>query len=391
MTVLAFFAVVLALLPLALAVRNLVLFKAPRVPAPQDTRVSILIPARNEASTITAAIDAALASTGCEVEVVVLDDQSIDGTAMLVREIMKRDSRVRLERAPPLPSGWAGKQRACWLLAKHARSDVLMFIDADVRLAPEAAALGAGFLLREASPAAAPHSYARLGGLRLGLVSGFPLEETVSLGERLVIPWIHVLLLGYLPIGRLRRSLSSAYGAGCGQWMIARRGAYFATGGHAATPASLHDGTSLPRTFRDNGWTTDIFDATQIARCRMYNSFDQVWAGFAKSAGEGMATRLGLPIWTLLILAGHVLPWILLPIGVFTADAVVATASLLGIAANLVLRVLLGSRFNQHFIGVLLHPVGAAVVLAINWVGLVRHLGGRPNVWRGRSYVRSSQ
>ena len=219
-------------------------------------------------------------------------DQSTDETATVVLEIMQRDARVRLERAPPLPSGWAGKQRACWLLAKHARFDVLMFIDADVRLAPEAAMLGAGFLLRDASsaPASTP---AHLGGTRLGLVSGFPLEETRSVGEHLVIPWIHVLLLGYLPIGRMRRSLSSAYGAGCGQWMIARRGAYFATGGHAATQASLHDGTQLPRTFRDNRWTTDIFDATQIARCRMYNNFDQVWAGFAKSAGEGIATPIG--------------------------------------------------------------------------------------------------
>ncbi|MBC8118680.1 MAG: glycosyltransferase [Burkholderiaceae bacterium] len=385
MTVIALLAAVLALLPLALAARNLALFKAPRVPAPPDTRVSILIPARNEASTIGAAIDAALASTGCEVEVVVLDDQSTDGTATVVQEFMQRDARVRLEHAPPLPSGWAGKQRACWLLAKHARFGVLMFIDADVRLTPEAAALGAGFLLRDGFGAPA-----HLGGARLGLVSGFPLEETRSIGEHLVIPWIHVLLLGYLPIGRMRRSSSSAYGAGCGQLMIARRGAYFATGGHEATPASLHDGTSLPRTFRNNRWTTDIFDATQIARCHMYNNVDQVWAGFAKSAGEGIATPIGLPIWTLLIFGGHVLPWVLLVVGVSTQDTAVIAASAAGVAANLTLRLLLRARFKQSLIGAVLHPIGALIVLAINWVGLGRHLAGRPNIWRGRSYLRSS-
>ena len=187
MMVIAILAALLALLPLALAARNLNLFKAPRVPAPRDTSVSILIPARDEASTIGGAIDAALASTGCEVEVVVLDDQSTDGTAKVVQEFMQRDARVRLEHAPPLSPGWAGKQRACWLLAKHARFGVLMFIDADVRLAPEAAALAAGFLLRDGFGAPAHQ-----GNARLGLVSGFPLEETKSIGEHLVIPWIHV-------------------------------------------------------------------------------------------------------------------------------------------------------------------------------------------------------
>src|SRR5215203_2020584 len=176
MTLLAFVTAVLAALPLVLAIRNLSLFAPPRELAPAGTRVSILIPARNEASTILAAIDGALASTGCEIEVVVLDDQSTDATAVLVRERMRSDARLRLERAPPLPPGWAGKQRACWLLAKHARFDVLMFIDADVGLAPEAAALGAGFLLR-AGPGSgdrrdAPDG-ARLRDRPLGLVSGF--------------------------------------------------------------------------------------------------------------------------------------------------------------------------------------------------------------------------
>jgi len=387
--ILAFIAAVLALLPLGLALRNLSLFKSPHEPAPQNTRVSILIPARNEASTIITAIDAALASTGCEVEVVVLDDQSTDDTVMLVRERTLRDSRVRLELAPPLPSGWAGKQRACWLLAEHARFEVLMFIDADVRLAPNAASLGAGFLLH-AAPSHAPVSKAGANNAPLSLVSGFPLEETKSLAEHLVIPWIHVLLLGYLPIARMRRSLSSAYGAGCGQWMIARRDAYFATGGHSATPLSLHDGTSLPRTFRDAGYATDIFDGTELARCRMYNSLNQVWAGFSKSAGEGIATPVGLPIWTLLIFGGHVLPWLLLAIGMLTANSWLAAVAAIGVAANLILRAVLGRRFRQHSNSAGLHPIGAMLVLAINAFGLFRHLSGRPNLWRGRAYVRPS-
>ena len=368
--------VVLALLPLAMVTVNLLIFRAPAQPAPAGTRISILIPARNEGATIGATIEAALASENCEIEVIVLDDQSSDGTADAVRAAALRDRRVRLEHAPPLPAGWAGKQRACRLLAERARHEVLMFVDADIALQPQAATLGAGFLLRDA---------------RLGLVSGFPREDAQSWSERLVIPWIHVLLLGYLPIGRMRRSQSSAFGAGCGQWMIARRDAYLATGGHAAKPVSLHDGTSLPRTFREKGWQTDIFDGTSLARCRMYNSLRQVWAGFAKSAGEGLATPVGLPVWTLLIVAGHVAPWLLLPLGVLADNAVMAGAGAIGVAANLLLRALLVARFAQPAAAALLHPAGALLVLAINWTGLVRYLGGKPNVWRGRAYGRAPQ
>lgn len=376
MTALAWAAAVLALLPLLLGLRNLVLFRVPCEPAPGGCRVSILIPARDEAANIREAVAAALASIEVDVEVVVLDDQSNDDTAGIVRRLAQDDSRVRLVVPPPLPPGWAGKQRACRLLAEHARHEVLMFIDADVRLAPEAASRAAAFLLR--SP-------------RLGLVSGFPREATGSLAEHLVIPWIHVLLLGYLPMDFMRRSRRPSFGAACGQWMVARRDAYFEVGGHGAAPASRHDGVSLPRSFRAAGWHTDLFDATPLARCRMYRGLREVWTGFGKSAGEGLATPLGLPVWTLLIAGGHLLPWLLLPLGWAMDEVPVMQLAALGIAANLVLRGLLAWRFRQHPLGVVLHALGGALVLALNWFALCRHLAGRPSSWRGRAYVSGGQ
>jgi hypothetical protein len=373
---LAWAAAGLALLPLLLGLRNLMLFKVPRAPAPAGTRVSILIPARDEAANIGAAVDAALDSSEVEVEVVVLDDQSSDDTAAIVRRHANEDARVRLVVAPPLPSGWAGKQRACRLLAEHARHDVLMFIDADVRLSPEAASRAAGFLLR---------------GPALGLVSGFPREVTGSPAEHAVIPWIHVLLLGYLPMDFMRLSRHPAFGAGCGQWMVARRDAYFAVGGHGAAPASRHDGVSLPRSFRAAGWRTDLFDGSPLASCRMYRGFREVWQGFGKSAGEGLATPLGLPVWSVLVAGGHVLPWLLLPLGWATGQVQVAALGLLGVAANLGLHALLARRFGQHPMGVALHAAGAVLVLALNWSALRRHVAGRPSMWRGRAYAAGAE
>ena len=205
MVVAAWISVLFAVVPLLMAWRNLHIFTRPRASPPPATRVSILLPARDESADIERAVRAALASGGVEVEVLVIDDESSDDTAAIVERIAAQDARVRLLRAAPLPPGWAGKQRACSLLAAAARFDVLMFVDVDVRLAPRAAADAAARLLADPS---------------LGMVSGFPRELAISLGERLVIPWIHVLLLGYLPMARMRASVAPAYGAACGQWIV---------------------------------------------------------------------------------------------------------------------------------------------------------------------------
>jgi hypothetical protein len=366
-------ALALALLPLALAARNLSIYRPPRERAAPGTRVSVLIPARDEEASIGVVLDALLASVEVDLEIIVLDDQSTDGTAGIVQDRAARDDRVRLLHAPPLPDGWAGKQRACALLASHAQHEVLMFLDADVVVTPDAVSLAAGALLREP---------------QLGLVSGFPRERTGTLAEHLAVPWIHILLLGYLPMDRMRSTRDPAFGAGCGQCMVARRTAYEAVGGHAATRASLHDGTSLPRSFRARGWGTDLFDATSLAQVRMYSGLAQVWRGFGKSAGEGMATPMGLPIWTLLIGGGHVLPWLLLPLALSVGASFAAAACGAAVLANVLLRVLLARRFRQHATGVLLHPLSSLFMLAIQWWSLTRYLAGRPNRWRGRAYRR---
>lgn len=362
---------ILALLPLLQGSVNLLLYRRPKAAPPPGSAVSILIPARNEEASIAAAVDAALLSRGVEVEVVVLDDHSTDRTAEIVRAIAARDPRVRLESAPPLPPGWSGKQHACQALATLARHPVLLFQDADVRLAPDAARLTCGALLSG----------------RHGLVSGFPRQEAGTLAEALVIPLIHVLLLGYLPMLGMRRSGDPRFGAACGQLIAVRREAYWKAGGHAAISASLHDGVTLPRAFRRAGQGTDLFDATGLASCRMYRGWQEVWSGFTKNATEGMATPAALPVWTLLLFGGHVLPWILLGWAALNPlpDAAVTMAGLAA-AAGLLFRLLLLVRFRQSVVGALLHPVGILIMLAIQWAALLRARHGRPSEWRGRAY-----
>lgn len=373
MSALAIAAALCALLPALVFRRNLRLFAPPPQPAPGSPRpaVSVLIPARNEEGAIGGAIEAALASTGVDLEVVVLDDQSEDRTAEIVRGIATRDPRVRLETAPPLPAGWCGKQHACAMLARHARNPLLLFVDADVRLAPSGLARAAAFL--EASGA--------------DLVSGFPRQVTVTFLERLLIPLMHFILLGFLPMARMRKSRHPAYGAGCGQLFLARREGYEKAGGHSAIRGSLHDGVALPRAFREAGLATDLFDATDVASCRMYHNAGEVWRGLGKNAVEGLASPGKIVPVTALFVLGQVLPPVLLVLALLGGlpPAAVAPAAV-GTLAVYVPRLAAARRFRQPVDGALLQPLGILVFLAIQWTALGRKLLGRPAGWKGRTY-----
>jgi len=272
-------------------------------------RISVLIPARNEEANIGAAAAAVLASRGVDLELVVLDDGSTDATAEILASI--GDSRLRVAQGGVLPAGWSGKQHACAALARLARYELLVFVDADVRLAPDALSRMAGYMAR--------HDVA--------LASGFPRQITRSWSETLLLPLIHFLLLGYLPLARMQVSASPGFGAGCGQLMIARAAAYARVGGHGAIRASLHDGLTLPRAFRRAGLMTGLFDATGFATCRMYTNASEVWEGLTKNATEGMAKPLALPIWTWILGGGAVLPLILLQVAPSPAAANVGAAS----------------------------------------------------------------
>ena len=365
---------VCALLPCSLFLGNLLLYTAPPLPASGAADpVSVLIPARNEAAGIAFAVESILASTGVVLEVIVMDDASTDETAAVVAALAARDSRVRLERAPSLPHGWNGKQHACWALAAAARYDILCFVDADVRLAPEAVCRMAAFLATS----------------RAGLVSGFPRQQTETTLEWLLLPLIHFVLLGLLPLAGMRRSTSPAYAAGCGQFLIVHRTAYFAAGGHGAIAETRHDGLRLPKLLRSHGYATDLADLTDFATCRMYRSAGEVWLGLAKNATEGLAAPGRILPLSILLFTGQVLPFLLLLTLLLQrthASAPVLCCVVVGIIAASLPRFLAAARFRQRLRSALLHPLGITLLLCLEWWALLRQLRGRTVSWKTRTY-----
>lgn len=346
-----------ALWPALLFTRNLTVLRPP--PLSEGAPASVLIPARDEESNITDAIEASLGSGAAEV--LVLDDGSADRTA----EIVRQQEGARLLSGRPLPPGWRGKNFANSQLAEAATQPVLIFADADVRLVPGAVPRLAAFLRESGSL----------------MASGVPRQITETLSEKLLIPLIHFVLLGFLPLARMRALRDPVYGAGVGQLIVADAAAYRASGGHGAIRDRIHDGLALPKNFRTHGFATDLFDATEIATCRMYRTNRAVWAGLAKNTIEGLgAPRLIVPM-TIVLLLGQVAPFLLL----FSSLRAVFLLSLVAVFAVWCQRIAACRRFRQPWLSVLLHPLGIVALIAIQWFGLARHLmGGEPR-WKGRS------
>jgi hypothetical protein len=197
---------------------------------------------------------------------------------------------------------------------------------------------------------------------------------------------MHFVLLGFLPIQRMRQSTEAGYAAGCGQFFLADRQAYFDAMGHSAIYASRHDGIKLPRAFREVGFATDIFDATDIARCRMYESTAQVCNGLLKNATEGIANpRLIVPF-TVLLVCGSILPLPLAILGLWFQWPVISVFVLF-VAATLQInmRHVCAQRYRQSRLGAWLHPIGVAWFVVLQWIAFVRGLLGFRTLWRGRN------
>lgn len=365
MTALAWTCCALALVTASLIAWNLMLLRRPPADCRDGGLVSVLIPARNEAANVGDALESVLASRDVDLEVLVLDDHSTDATAAVVAAVARRDARVRLLRGRGLPRGWSGKTFACQQLADAARGDVLIFMDADVRLAPDAVA--------------------RLACATAPLLSGLPFQITRSFGEKLIVPLMHFVLYGYLPIGPMRRLRARSLGAACGQLIAVKRDAYRGSGGHAAIAGSMHDGIALARWFREAGHATDLADFTALASCRMYRSWPEVVAGFAKNAHEGLGSRRGLVPWTLILLLGQTVPAILLIAR--WDDPAIRWPALAAVLVAYAARAAAAVRFRQSWTSVVWHPLAVAALVGIQWYALARRVARRPVGWKERKLI----
>lgn len=369
----------LTLLPTLMFWRNLRLFLLDEQEL--DTKeianafaVSVLIPARDEASSIEQAVTAALASENIDVEVVVMDDGSTDGTDSIVNRLAAKDPRVVYRKSAPLPQGWNGKQHACWQLAQEATHARILFIDADVRMEPN----GLAILCQ------------RQDRSNVALLSAFPRQVTVTFWEKLLIPMMHYILLCFLPFHRMRGSVHPAYAAGCGQLFMTKLQDYQKAGTHECIKGSRHDGVKLPRAYRQAGLGSDVVDGSQLASCRMYRSGTEVFRGLLKNATEGIANPRLIGLFTVLLIGAGLAPFGLLAIvgldnsfGTKSQSVGLAFAGFLCLMSYIP-RTVAASRLQQSKLGALFHPVAILVFVILQWTAFALSVLGRQVAWRGR-------
>ncbi len=176
----------------------------------------------------------------------------------------------------------------------------LLFVDADVTLAPDAA--------RRAAEVMAAR--------KLGLLSLFGSWRLESFWERVAIPVIGWFIRGVTDVDAVN-SPGRAEAFANGQFLLVERGAYEAVGGHAAVRAEVLEDVRLAQAFKRRGHALGLYAAPWAFQVRLYRTLGEIFDGYSKNFYEGMGRRPHLAVAALLFLGiASFVPYFLLPVAV---------------------------------------------------------------------------
>ncbi|MHC1705060.1 MAG: glycosyltransferase family 2 protein [Tenuifilaceae bacterium] len=229
--------------------------------------VSVLIPARNEEKNIENILCDLQNQDYQNIEIVVFNDQSTDNTEEIVKKFTNSDSRIKLINSNGLPEGWLGKNYACYSLSKHAKGIFLLFLDADVRINND-------IIINTIS-----HSVKH----NLGLLSIFPKQIMMTLGERITVPNMNYILLSLLPLILVRKAKYQSLSAANGQFMLFNSKNYFDVNPHELMKANKVEDIEIARYFKKNNISIACLTGDDTIKCRMYDGFCESVNGFSKN------------------------------------------------------------------------------------------------------------
>lgn len=332
-------------------------FLGPAAVTPAASRAAprpraILVPARNEAADITECVRS-LAAQG---DVVVLDDESTDGTADLARA-----AGARVVVGTPPPPGWLGKPWACAQLAAACDAPVLVFVDADVQLVP----------------GAVDAAIALLDDAGLDVLCPFPRQVADTVAERLVQPLLQWSWLTTLPLRIAENSPRPSLTAACGQFVVVRRDALERAGGFAAIRGEVLDDLGLVRAIKSAGGRGGVVDGTDLATCRMYAGWPDLRAGYGKS----LWAAFGSPPRAAGVLALLGTAYVLPAVAALRGSRIGAVGYLAGVASRIVSA---GRTGGRAWPDAFAHPVSVLAfgyLTASSWRD--RHAGRLS--WKGRA------
>ncbi|MGY1804647.1 glycosyltransferase family 2 protein [Blastococcus sp. SYSU D00922] len=344
------------------AALNVALLRRPPAdPPPVRRPVTVVVPARDEEAEIGGCLAALLDQRGVpDLRVVVVDDGSTDGTADVVAAVA--DPRVRLVRAAPLPPGWLGKPHACATGAAEAGdADVLVFVDADVRLFPDAVAGAVAVLDRHG----------------LDLASPWPRPVAHGAAERLVQPLAPWLWATTLPLRLAERRGNPSLAAANGQFLVLSRSGYDRAGGHAAVRGEVLEDIALLRAVKRAGGRGVPVDGSRLAACRMYDGWPALRDGYAKSLWAAVG---GTPAAGVAAAAGLTAVWVVPALAALRGSRAGLVGWLAGAAGRAVVAAATGSRVWPD---PLAHPLSVLLLDVL----VVRSVAGHRRgtlTWRDR-------
>jgi chlorobactene glucosyltransferase len=364
----------LAILLLISFVNLLTLKRLGKFPDPPHApRVSLLVPARNEARNIEGCARGLLSQQYPDFEVIVLDDESTDGTGEILQRLATEDDRLRVIRGQPLPAGWLGKNWACQQLSRAATGDYLLFTDADTRHDP--------LMLRDSIAAAI--------ATRADLLSGMPHQIVKTWSEQLLVPILAWSFMAFIPLALAERVRAAFLSISIGQFLLFRRSAYETIKGHESVRGKVVEDFELARNIKKAGLQWRFVDATARIHCRMYHNFREVFNGLSKNLYVVFGNIFFFALaWSALIISFLEPQLILLLtlLGVPLPDKLLPL-SMLAIGQAILLWGLTDLRFGFPVKQAALYPVTIVLSTAIGLRSMFAHLFKRGMTWKGRSVV----
>jgi chlorobactene glucosyltransferase len=249
--------------------------------------VSVIVPARNEERNIQACVSSLLRQDYPGFEIIVVNDHSGDRTGEILAELQQEHPELIVLASPALPAGWLGKNWACHQGYGHARGGLLLFIDADTQHAPQSLRKAVAGLLQE----------------KADFLTAILFLTSISPAEKLIQPLLTCMIYAIFPFALMRRKRLRALAYAHGAYMLFRRGAYDAIGGHGAIRGNVVDDLTLARNIRLAGLHTLTVNGAGGISCRMYTSLREIFDGFSKNlfrvASYKYPIIMAVPLFTL--------------------------------------------------------------------------------------------
>lgn len=333
--------------------------KLRRVNKNYTSLVSILIPARNEEKNILALLTSIHQQDYRDYEVIVLDDDSSDRTHDICAEFAAKHSTFRVIKGKELTGQWLGKNYACYQLAKQAKGEFLLYLDADEQVFD-------GLIN------SAVH---RMHFRSLALLSMFTNQQMKTIGEQLTVPLMHYILLNLLPLRLVYLSKNAAVAAASGQFMLFNADVYRQYEWHKSAKDKIVEDVAIMKQVKLAGYNGESLLANGMISCRMYTGYTEAINGFGKNFLAAFNYNIfSFLIFLLLLIAGPMMVMMTLNFQLI----------LMMVGLIMLTRIMISLESGQNaFINVILHPLQMFSLVLIAFSAIQKYLT-KTTEWKGR-------